>query len=289
MELAYLIFYIFVGWGIGFVGGMVGLVLGAIRFPFVLGMENSVAPIVAGTNLAISTLGATTGAIRHYRLKNVDFRVFVIMALSGSAGSFMGAFLVESVPLVVLLSAVTIIISYEAFDLAKKSGKLGKRNYCNSNSLALEREKDRKNDGTIPLDNAVVSNSIITPPKQITKEIVIGFGVGLLGGMAGLVLGSIRMPEMISILKLPSRIAIGTNLASSSVMGTVGVIGHLINGNIDYVVVSAMGPPAMLGAFMGAKYTNRINESNLKIIIAVVLSLVAVTMLWRIAELNNLI
>jgi uncharacterized membrane protein YfcA len=201
----------------------------------------------------------------------------------------MGAFLVESVPLVVLLSAITIIISYEAFDLAKKSGKLGKRNYRNSDSLALDREKAGKNGSVMPLDNSVVPNSIITPPKQITKEIVIGFGVGLLGGMVGLVLGSIRMPAMISILKLPSRIAIGTNLASSSVMGTVGVIGHLMNGNIDYVVLSAMGPPAMLGAFMGAKYTNRINESNLKFIIAMVLSLVAVTMLWRVAELIILI
>ncbi len=260
MESAYLIFYIFVGWAIGFVGGMVGLVLGAIRFPFVLGIENSMAPIVAGTNLAISTLGATTGAIRHCRQKNIDFKVFVIMALSGAIGSFMGAFLVESVPLVVLLSVITIIISYEAFDLAKKSGKIVKRNYRNSDSLVLEREKDGKNGSIIPLDDAVVSNSIINPSKRITKEIVIGFGVGLLGGMVGLVLGSIRMPAMISILKLPPRIAIGTNLASSSVMGSVGVIGHLMNGNIDYVVLYAMGPPAMLGAFMGAKYTNRINE-----------------------------
>ena len=130
MELTYyLIFYIFVGWVIGFVGGMVGLVLGAIRFPFVLGIENSIAPIVAGTNLAISTLGAATGAIRHHRQKNIDLRVFAVMALSGAIGSFMGAFLVEYVPLIVLLSAITIIISYEAFDLAKKSGKMGKRKY----------------------------------------------------------------------------------------------------------------------------------------------------------------
>ena len=289
MELTYLIFYIFVGWVIGFVGGMVGLVLGAIRFPFVLGIENSVAPIVAGTNLAISTLGATTGAIRHYRQKNIDFRVFVIMALSGAAGSFMGAFLVESVPLVFLLSAITTIISYEAFDLAKKSGKTRKRNYRNSDSLVPDREKDGKNDSVIPLDNAVVPNGIINPSKQITKEIAIGFGVGLLGGMVGLVLVSIRMPAMISILKLPSRIAIGTDLASSSLMGTVGVIGHLMNGNIDYIVLYAMGPPAMLGAFIGAKYTNRISESNLKFIIAVVLSLVAATMLWRVVELINLV
>jgi uncharacterized membrane protein YfcA len=211
------------------------------------------------------------------------------MASSGAIGSFMGTFLVESVPLVVLLSAITIIISYEAFDLAKKSGKMGKRNYCNSDSSVPDREKDGKNGSIKPLENAVVPNSVITPSKQIAKEIVIGFGVGLLGGMVGLVLGSIRMPVMISILKLPSRIAIGTNLASSSVMGTVGVIGHLMNGNIDYIVLYAMGPPAMLGAFMGAKYTNRISESNLKFIIAVALSLVAATMLWRVVELINLV
>ena len=173
--------------------------------------------------------------------------------------------------------------------LAKKSEKTGKRNYLNSDSSVPDGEKDGKNDSVIPSDNAVVPYGIINPSKQITKEITIGFGVGLLGGMVGLVLGSIRMPAMISILKLPSRIAIGTNLASSSVMGAVGVMGHLMNGNIDYVVLYAMGPPAMLGAFMGAKYTNRISESNLKFIIAVALSLVAATMLWRVVELVNLV
>ncbi len=151
---------------------------------------------------------------------------------------------------------------------------MSKRNYRNSYSIVLDREKEGYNDSIMPLNNAVVSNSIINPSKRITKEIVIGFGIGLLGGMMGLVLGSIRMPAMISILKLPSRTAIGTNLASSLVMGTVGVIGHVKNGNIDYIVLYAMGPPAMLGALMGAKYTNRINESNLKFIIAVALSFI---------------
>lgn len=69
----------------------------------------------------------------------------------------------------------------------------------------------------------------------------------------GLVLGSVRMPAMISILKLPTRIVIGTNLASSAVMGAVGAVGHLINNDIDFMILILMGPTAMLGGFYGIK------------------------------------
>ena len=92
------------------------------------------------------------------------------------------------------------------------------------------KENDSNKTGIDSINNAKT--------KEIFKESTIGFGVGLLGGMVGLVLGSIRMPAMISILKLPTRIAIGTNLASSAAMGTVGVIGHLINNDIDFIILN---------------------------------------------------
>jgi uncharacterized protein len=63
----------------------------------------------------------------------------------------------------------------------------------------------------------------------------------------GLVLGSIRMPAMISILKMEPRVAVGTNLAAASIMGIFGLIGHIINNNIDYIVLIIMGSGAMIG------------------------------------------
>ena len=45
------------------------------------------------------------------------------------------------------------------------------------------------------------------------------------------------MPAMISILKMEPRVAVGTNLASASVMGVSGLIGHIVNNNIDYLVL----------------------------------------------------
>lgn len=61
------------------------------------------------------------------------------------------------------------------------------------------------------------------------------------------------MPAMISILKLPTRIVIGTNLASSAVMGAVGAVEHMINNDIDFMILILMGPTAMLGGFYGIK------------------------------------
>lgn len=282
-----MIIYAVLGGAIGFVGGMVGLVLGVIRFPFILEAETS-ASITAGTNLSVSTLGAISGALNHYRQNNIDLKIFLIMALSGAIGAFIGSFLTDLVSVVVLLCIIIIIVSYEAIDLMIKSGKVRRKVKKNHNSKLPAYPTN-----TCALDkggsNNTGSNSInghkIT---EIFKESGIGFGVGLLGGMVGLVLGSIRMPAMISILKLPTRIAIGTNLASSAFVGTIGVIGHLINNNIDFVILTLMGPTAMFGAFLGSKFTNKINESNMKFVISLVLIIIAVAMFLRVLGLLSI-
>jgi uncharacterized protein len=285
MDTTTMILYAVLGWIIGFIGGMVGLVLGAIRFPFILEAETGVS-ITAGTNLAVSTLGAISGAINHYRQNNVDLKIFLVMALSGAIGAFIGSFLTDLVSVVALLSIIIIIVSYEAIDLMIKSGKVGQKikKNRNANPMAYSTSIAALNKGN-ELNKADIDSINEQKTKEILKESAIGFGVGLLGGMVGLVLGSIRMPAMISILRLPPRIAVGTNLASSAVMGTIGTLGHLINNNIDFVILVLMGPTAMLGAYLGSKFTNKINESNMKFLISIILSVIAMSMLWRILSL----
>jgi len=255
------------GFIIGFVGGMVGLVLGVVRFPVVLSIETS-ASVSAGTNLGVSTLGAITAALRHYRLGNVHFRLFLILGLTGAAGAFIGSFLTGFVPVSYLLIVIGIIVLYESCILLKGSRP--------------KREKIKKNEIVENPKSGGVENSIHTQEKSIFLESVIGFVIGILGGMVGLVLGSIRMPAMISILKMESRTAVGTNLAASSVMGISGLIGHIINNNIDYFVFIIMGSSAMIGGYLGARYTNRFSERSLKRIIGLVLIVVAATMFVRV-------
>jgi uncharacterized protein len=273
IEIIYFLALALSGLVIGFVGGMVGLVLGVVRFPVVMSVEASVS-ITAGTNLGVSTLGATTAAIRHYRQNNIHLRVFAIMAITGAAGAFIGSFLTSYIPVVLLLSAIGLIVSYESFVLIRGSKMKSKDNNY----------KHSKPDWN---ENSHGNYASLNKTKLIILESIIGFGVGFLGGLVGLVLGSIRMPAMISVLKMEPRIAVGTNLAAASIMGVSGLIGHVINNNIDYLVLMIMGSAAMIGGYTGAKYTNRFSETNLKRIIGLVLIIVAITMFWRVFDLTK--
>jgi uncharacterized protein len=276
-NFVYLVSYAISGLLIGFVGGMVGLVLGVVRFPIVVTAETT-ASVVAGTNLAISTLGSIAGAVKHYRQRNIDFQVFKIMAITGSIGAFIGSFLTSFVPMIFLLYIIGIIVSYEAFLLLVKNSKQikikskNKEDYfATNNDLGYdENDLDIKNEKNKSKINIYLTESLI------------GFAIGFLGGLVGLVLGSIRMPAMISVLKLKPKIAVGTNLATASVMGSIGMIGHVLNHNVDYIIVMVMGSGAMLGAYIGAKFTNRFNDTTLKFIIGLVLVIVAISMFWRV-------
>ena len=179
-----------VGLAIGFVGGMVGLVLGVLRFPFVLGAEAS-ASVAAGTNIGVSALGALTAAVRHMRQSSVHRRVFAIMAGTGAAGALCGSLLTRHVPAAGLLLVIAAIVSYEA------------------------------------------------------------------------------------------RVAVGTNLAASAAMGAAGFAGHALAGQVDYLVLVAMGPAAMAGGYIGARYTGRFSERTLRLLIGVVLAVVAAVMFWQ--------
>jgi uncharacterized protein len=83
------------------------------------------------------------------------------------------------------------------------------------------------------------------------------------------------------------RVAIGTNLAAASVMGISGLIGHIINHNIDYLVLMIMGSAAILGGYIGARYTNRFSDISLKRMIGLVLIVVAITMFFRVFQITT--
>lgn len=287
------------GFVVGFVGGMVGLVLGVLRLAFIiLGVESSFSPssssssssssvsVAAGTNIGVSTFGAAAAAIRHFRQKNISLQTFLIMAATGSIGGFFGSVFTKYIPVTLLLGLIAIIVLYEAFVLIKSSRKKKDEEMRRSNN----NEEDNNNLDLIHGPSSALRSSPSNPPnisgvcnKQfIFTESFIGFGIGFVGGLVGLIIGSIRLPAMISVLKMETKVAIGTNLAVSSLTGASSLVGHLINGNVDFLIMITMGPAAMLGGYMGAKYTNRFSEGSLKLIIGIVLIVVTGFIIWRI-------
>ena len=268
INFIYILFLSTIGFIISFIGGMVGLVLGVIRLPFILSTGLSVTESV-GTNIGVSTLGAITAAIQHIRNRNISFTIFIIMAITGAIGAFYGASLTKNVPINFLLILIGLIISYESFTLLKENNNKNRNNKINNNN-----DDDKKiTENRLNLNQESIKQK--NPYYDIFVQSIIGFLVGILGGLVGLVLGSIRLPAMIKILKTEPKIAVGTNMLISSVMGMSGFIGHLINNEVNFLYLIVLGPSAMIGGFLGAKYTNRLSPSTLKKLIGIVLAIVA--------------
>ena len=117
--------------------------------------------------------------------------------------------------------------------------------------------------------------------NRMSLEAGIGFGVGVLGGAVGLILGSIRLPAMVRILRVDPRIAAGTNLFIGFFMGALGWVGHVTRGQVDYPLLVMMGVAAMIGSYLGARLTGKVQLDTLILSMGGVLMVVGALLIWR--------
>lgn len=247
------IFFTILSFAVGVLGGTVGLALGTVRLPFLLllGMSPRIA---AGTNILVSTLSAATGSYRHFRAGRVDFNVVVIQGIPAMMGAFIGGFGGGQVPEEILILAAGILVVWQGIE------------------LSLRARKGQKTSGATipPIDNRVQGFARWTTTR-ITAEAIVGFGIGLLAGAVGLILGTLRLPALIMILRISPHIAVGSNLVIGFLMGGFGWVGHLTRGQVDFPILTLMAITGMVGTYYGARLTGKMSARTLLSLMAIVL------------------
>ena len=261
------------GFATGFLGGMMGLVLGRPRLLLVYWVvENPLA--AAGTNILIGSLAAAAGAWRHLREGRIDFTIVAFMGIPTMAGAFLGGFYAGLAPRAVLLVVVGVMSMWYGFKLLRNGGK--------------DRPQDRSAAETAPGAQAAPSQNPAPAPAGAVKpsqswrlkEMGFGFAIGLFGGVVGLLLGQLRLPAMIHGLGLNPRMAAGTNLAIGFLAGMLGFLGHMLHLEVDWAVVAIIAPAAMAGAYLGARQTGKMSPRTLKRLMGVVMIVVALPLFW---------
>ncbi len=238
--------------GVGLLGGFVGLALGTMRLPAML-LMGMAAPTAGGTNILVSSISSIFGAIRHLREGRVNFRLVLIMGGPAFVGAFIGGFMGGKVSETILLSAAGLLVLWQGVELRMRGRAVA------------------------AADDFVTNYS----GKRMVLGGGMGLAVGLLGGAVGLILGSIRLPALIRVLKVDPRIAAGTNLVIGFVMGSVGWIGHAIKGDVDYQLLILMGSGAAVGSYYGAKLSGIVVLATLVGAMGYVLLMVGVILIWR--------
>lgn len=243
---------------VGVLGGFVGLALGTMRLPALLLMGVAV-PTAGGTNILVSSISSFFGALRHLRERRVNYRLVAIMGAPAFVGAFIGGFSGGRLPETLLLLLAGLLVLWQGIELRMLAGGLLGR-------AATQTEGDR-----------------VSPvgTQRLILGGAVGLGVGLLGGAVGLILGSIRLPVLIRVLRVDPRIAAGTNLFIGFIMGSLGWVGHVIQGQVDYPLLGLMGAGAATGSYYGARLTGRVGLDRLVGTMGWVLLAVGAILVWQ--------
>ena len=243
---------------LGIFAGMVGLALGAIRYPVLLLMGFN--PLVAaGTNLGVSILSGTAASWPHWREGRVIGRVVLVIGLPTIIGALLGGLFADSVRVWVLLTGIGVLQAISAvttFWQWRTARRVARRAVADGVKSSID----------------ATSHGVSLKFRSQTLYGVIGLIIGIAAGASGLVLAFLRIPVLINVLRMGPRYAVGTNNAISVLAGIFGFLGHAVNMNFDVSVLAVMGATGMIGSFIGAKQTGRVSAITMRLVIAILLA-----------------
>ena len=114
-------------------------------------------------------------------------------------------------------------------------------------------------------------------PAQLTfnksKALLVSGMVGYAGGLVGQGGSFLLIPLMTTYLKIPTRIAIGTNLAIVFLSTLAGFLGKAVTGQITWVLTLPIVLTVLPAAYAGACVSRLVSVDNLRIIMAVCIAL----------------
>jgi len=236
---------------VAFAGGLVGLVLGNIRLPATLLMTQSAAA-GTGANLIISAAAAGTASIAHVRAGRVNWPLFAWMAPPSIAGALLGGYLSGIVDEQLLLLCIAAVLLYSGVDLLRW------------------KPRPQPAAGAPP------------PPAggfDRRAAVLSGALIGVLGGLVGLILGTLRVPALIRWVGETPQRAVGTNVCVGVCVGVAGALGHLPSQAPDWGVAAIGAGASIPGALLGSRLTGRLSDAQLIRAIALILLVAAAAML----------
>jgi len=221
---------------VAFAGGLLGLVLGNIRLPVLL-LVGSNPAATGGANIAVSGLAAAAGSIAHIRAGRVDWRLVAWMLPPSVAGAVGGGLAAGYLP----ANALRIVIGAALL------------------AFGIDLLRPRRAPAPAPR----------TEP-DLGAAVLAGAAIGAIGGLIGLILGTLRVPALIRwVGEEPAR-AVGTNLVVGIAVGAAGLLGHL-PGGVDWTLLGVGAVASIPGALLGSRYTGRLSTAALLRAIGVIL------------------
>lgn len=255
-----------VGLAVGFLSGLFGVGGGFLITPLLmfLGIPTEVA-VATGANQAVAT--SASAAKAQWQLGNVDLKMAGLLLAGGGAGSVVGVNfvtllrtagqidLVISICYALLLGVLGLLMLVEGINAIRKStvasgASSGRRraHYAWVHGLPFKMRFPRSK----------LYMSAIPP-------VVLGVIIGLLGAIMGVGGGFLLVPAMIYLLKMPTRVVIGTSLVQVLFVSGLATVMHAAqNKTVDVELALFLIIGGVIGAQWGARAGAKIKSEQLR-------------------------
>jgi len=265
---------------VGILSGLFGVGGGFLMTPFLifLGIPPSYAVANEANNiLATSVSGSTT----HWLKDTMDYKMGIMIVVGGTIGTLIGILtftyfkeigkinLVISLAYMYILAIIGTLMLVEGvseIDRARKKivlkKKLHSHYWIHGLPLRMRFKKSK------------LYESAFTP-------IIIGLIVGFIAAIMGIGGAFILVPAMIYIIGMPTKLVPGTSLFVTIFVSAIVTVLHAFNyGSIDLILVSVLICGSIIGVQVGQKLGERIDSSELKTLLAILLLAVGIAIAY---------
>jgi hypothetical protein len=265
---------------VGFIGGLVsGFIGSGGAFVLTPGMMSLGVPgtVAVASNMCHKFPKALVGAYKRFRYGQVDIKLGLVIAASAAAGVQVGIKIQQVIlekwghagsDLYVSLSFVAVLLivgGYVCYDVMKSS-KDGAEEKTSSLAQRLQAIH------LPPMIHFKTANIKIS----LWFTVPVGFATGMLAATIA-VGGFIGVPGMIYVLGASGLVSSATELVVAFVMGFGGSINWAMHGMVDIRLVLIILGGSLLGVQLGAIGTTYVKERMIKIVMATIMLIVAVS------------
>lgn len=236
----------------GFLSGLLGIGGGIVMAPLLLyvppyfALEPLSMRAVAGLTIVQGLAACVSGALTHRRFRFVSNRLVLPMGTSIFIAAAVGGAAAKWVPNEALLAVFGGLAAGAAALMLKP--------------MPLDSEAPDVDDLSFSRFRAIASGS----------------GVGLLGGLVGQGGSFILIPLMTSFVRIPTRIAIGSNMAIVLLSSAAGFLGKAVTGQIEWLLAVPLVLTVVPAAHLGGRASRKVPVVGLRRVLAVLIGLAAV-------------
>ncbi len=269
----------------GFLSGLFGVGGGFLLTPLLImiGIPSTVAAASASNQMVAA---AALGTFTHHRLGNVDFKMGLVLLFGGLIGGGLGVHLVKilrssgnadfaiSLTYVVMLGIIGIYMFMESLGNLRRNPRAEiLRVLRPAKSLSFYARMITRLPWQTHFEKSGVQISLLVP-------LILGGAVGILAGVMGVGGGFAMVPIMVYLLRMPMHVVVGTSLFQIFFTCiNVTILQADINHTVDFILALILLVGSSPGVQIGAWISRKLQEDQIKILLAIITLAVMVQML----------